>query len=440
MLHKPSAAAPQCDASFAPAEPPHSAALTDLQGLGIYVHFPWCLTKCPYCDFLSIAVPGPEAGKAPSAEQARRVLPHERYAQAVQNELLRRLAWLPQPLPPLRSIFFGGGTPSLWKPEALGGVIQQILTAWSLRDASEIEITVECNPTSLEAEQIAGLLRVGVNRLSIGVQSLHEERLQFLGRLHHREGALSVVQRALQAQVPRVSADLIYGVFQQRPEDAVREVELIAATGVSHLSAYALTIEPNTRFGALARRGQLPLLDEAQVAYSFSAVSEALRAQGFEHYEISNFARPGSQSIHNRGYWLGRDYLGLGTGAVGTVSGVSQESPRLRYKNLLVPERYMDLFSQPTDSHSPFDHPGADRELIDGPISVQESLLLGLRLEQGVDLQALAEHYQTDPWTRERTRAIQRLQEQGKLSLSGSVLRIPREHWLFADGIIRELL
>ncbi len=180
---------------------------------------------------------------------------------------------------------------------------------------------------------------VGVNRVSIGVQGLDAQLLQFLGRLHDVESGLGAVRDALASGMPRVSADFIFGVSGQAATAAAREAQIMSELGTEHLSAYALTIEPGTQFGALARKGKLPLLEEAAVADSFLAVEETLEHAGFEHYEVSNYARNGARSRHNLGYWLGRDYLGLGCGAWGTLSSGEQ---RVRYRNTPSPRsRYL---------------------------------------------------------------------------------------------------
>ncbi|HRI72202.1 MAG TPA: radical SAM protein, partial [Polyangium sp.] len=241
--------------------------------IGVYVHFPWCLKKCPYCDFVSYA------------EQPQQI-EHERYADAVIAELARRAASLTDRT--LTTIFFGGGTPSLWAPAAMGRVVAAIIGA-ATNVAKDLEVTAECNPTSLDEDKARALVDVGVNRLSVGVQGTDRERLEFLGRLHDPAGGLGAVVAAVRAGVPRVSADLIYGVAlpdagasarylaggpvrEQSPAEAAAEARRVAETGVTHVSAYSLTIEPGTRFGELSRRGKLPVANEDVVADSFFAI------------------------------------------------------------------------------------------------------------------------------------------------------------------------
>ncbi len=279
-----------------------------MQPIGVYVHFPFCLKKCPYCDFVSFA-------------RAREAIDHRGYADAVLAELTRRGSALRGKR--LATIFFGGGTPSLWEPAELGRVLRAILAAADARE-DDVEITVECNPTSLDEARARAFRDEGVGRLSVGVQGLDAERLAFLGRLHDPDGGLEAVHAAIRAGVPRVSADLIYGVATgpepPSPADSAAEVVRVARTGVTHLSAYSLTIEPGTQFGELARRGRLPIAPDDAVADGFFAVEAALTAEGFVHYEISNYARPGAEARHNLGYWRGVDYLGLGCAAFGTLS------------------------------------------------------------------------------------------------------------------------
>ncbi len=207
----------------------------------------------------------------------------------------------------------------------------------------DIEITLEANPSSLTVDKAKAWLDAGINRLSIGVQSLDDEQLKFLGRLHHADGALSALAAAFAAGFSNVSADLIYGVYRQPPEQACAEVKHIATSGVTHLSAYMLTIEPGTQFGALHRKGQLPLLEDALVGQSFGEVHDTLAECGLQHYEISNFAFPGKESRHNLGYWRGEPYLGIGLGAFGTLPTDANHDQPVRYRNTASVERYMKL-------------------------------------------------------------------------------------------------
>ncbi len=388
----------------------------------MYIHFPWCLKKCPYCDFLSVAA-------------ARDAIPHRAYADAVLRDLTARLGLLGADYR-LETVFFGGGTPSLWATEELGRVLDGVLSAFAERRATDVEVTAECNPTSLDLEKARALRDVGVNRLSLGVQGLDAERLAFLGRLHDPNGGVDAARAALSSEMPRVSVDFIFGVAGQSAEQAATEARTLAALGTTHLSAYALTIEPGTDFGARAKKGRLPLLDEAQVADSFTAVDEALSHAGFEHYEISNFSRQNHASRHNLGYWRSHDYLGLGTGAWGTVT---LPSGRVRYRNSPSPERY-----QASSFTTPFQE-GLDScaviEPIDAETALRERIMLGLRLAEGIDLEAAAAELGVAALPPERQRALERLQSTGRIELEGGRrLRIPKSQWLFADGIIGQLL
>jgi putative oxygen-independent coproporphyrinogen III oxidase len=378
--------------------------------VGVYVHFPWCLAKCPYCDFLSIATD-------------RNAIPHDVYADAVIRELEVRAPELESAA--VHSVFFGGGTPSLWATNELGRVLARLQDALGL--AGDVEITVECNPTSLDYDKARALLEVGVNRLSVGVQGLDAERLRFLGRLHDPEQAISALRAAIASGMERVSADLIFGVAGQTVEQASNEAATIAAEGVGHVSAYALTIEPGTQFGALARKGRLPLLADDVVADSFLAIDERLQSFGLAHYEISNYAKPGQRAEHNLGYWTGRNYVGLGCAAWGTLDTGGR---RVRYRNTPSIERYL---ASPGSALS-------DTETLSPETALSERILLGLRLEEGVDLEEAGRALGVEPWSDERWRTAARLEREGKLTREAGRIRIPKQSWLLADGIIAQLL
>lgn len=393
---------------------------------GVYVHFPWCLQKCPYCDFLSVPT-------------ERKDIPQEAYTEAVLNELEARHRAVGQRQ--VQSIFFGGGTPSLWEAEQLGRVVTRLKQLFPVSPA--LEVTAECNPSSFDREVAERLLASGVNRFSLGVQGLHDERLRFLGRLHDAQDGLRAVRDAIASGAPRVSADLIFGVHGQSVEEAVREANTIAELGVTHLSVYSLTIEEGTSFGTLHRKGKLPLLDEDTAARMFLALGESLEQQGFEHYEISNYARDGQYSVHNLGYWQGRDYLGLGCGAWGTVTNHGRG---VRYRNTRNIDHYLahsadwqtlDLLTPADPVHRPLVE---QVETIDAQIRLSERILLGLRLKSGLDVDEAAAQCGAAMWTPTRNKAVERLVARGRLLQEGSRIRIAQDAWLFADATISELL
>jgi oxygen-independent coproporphyrinogen-3 oxidase len=387
----------------------------------VYVHFPWCLAKCPYCDFTSYA-----ADRASIDSRA--------YADAVLRELALRAAAVGPRV--VGSVFFGGGTPSLWEPRELGRVLAGIRSAFHC--TPDLEVTVECNPTSLDRARADALASVGVNRLSIGTQSLDAAQLRFLGRLHDPAGALAAVDAALASSVERLSTDLIFGLPAQSPEDARRQAVALAerASGASgrkltHLSCYQLTIEPNTQFGALAKRGRLPLADDALVAEAFLAIDEALAERGLAHYEISNYALPGHEARHNLGYWRGEEYVGLGCAAFGMVRG---EASATRYRNPLDPRAYDEATRGAEALRA-----ATKSEPLDALALLRERIMLGLRLATGFDLGAAGADLGIDPWTPDRAREVERLVGRGRLVHAGNRLSVPRAGWLWTDDTAARL-
>lgn len=408
--------------------PDDNAASVDARGrpLGVYVHFPWCVSKCPYCDFFSVAT--------------QNAIPNEQYANAVIAEFDARSAELDSST--IRSLYFGGGTPSLWDPESLARVVSHVVQAAGV-EPSEIEITLECNPSSFEMARCAQWRAAGINRLSLGLQSLNPEHLKFLGRAHNdREGMLALEQ-ALQSGIANIGTDFIFGLPAQLPKDAVAQLSRLPLSELSHLSVYALTIESNTPFGALARAGRLPLAQDDDVVSSFFELHEFLESSGFEHYEISNYARPSKRAVHNSGYWTGDDYLGLGVSAWGTVhrKGERSEHSRLRYRNTTRIAYYLEnatsvgaLWSlQPEGILS-------DREPIDDSTAFSERIMLGLRTKDGLDLARLPSNFEANAWLARRHSDIDKLCAQKRLVRDGSVLRVPLEAWFVADGTIASLI
>jgi putative oxygen-independent coproporphyrinogen III oxidase len=325
-------------------------------GFGVYVHWPFCLSKCPYCDFNSHV-----RGAA---------IDEERYLQAFRAEIAHRATLAPGRT--VASVFFGGGTPSLMRPQTVQGVIDAIAAKWRL-DANA-EITLEANPTSVEAGRFRGYRAAGVNRLSIGVQALSDPALKALGRRHTVDEALAAV--ALAASLfPRFTFDLIYG----RPGQSEAEwrVELKRALDLvgDHVSLYQLTIEPDTIFERLRDAGKLDLPDEDLSLAMFQATRELTEARGLPAYEVSNHARPGGESRHNLIYWRYGEYAGVGPGAHGRLATAKG---RLAQETERHPEMWLTQVE--TDGHGLVENSALSREE-----QGDEFLLMGLRLREGVD-------------------------------------------------------
>ena len=271
--------------------------LAELPPLSLYVHIPWCLRKCPYCDF--------------NSHEKRGELPEREYVDALVADLEAALAhvWGRR----VHTVFIGGGTPSLFAPEAIDRLLVAVRTRLAVDP--EAEITMEANPGTFEAARFRGYRDAGVNRLSIGVQSFSDARLAAIGRVHGADEARRALEHAL-AIFPTVNADLMYALPGQALEEAVADVREAIALGAPHVSAYHLTLEPDTHFHRFP-----PALPEEDVAADMQlAIEEALGASGYEHYETSAFARPGHRARHNLNYWTFGDYLGLGAGAHGKIS------------------------------------------------------------------------------------------------------------------------
>ena len=325
----------------------------------LYIHWPFCAKKCPYCDFNS------HVRAQFDAEAWRAALIADLKAEAeVAGEK------------PLTSIFLGGGTPSLMPPALVAALLAQAEQSWGF--APGIEITLEANPSSVEAAKFAALAGAGVNRVSLGVQSLEDNALRWLGRLHDAEEALSALETA-QSVFDRVNIDLIYALPGQTPGEWERQLDRALALGTSHLSLYQLTIEPGTRFATDVRRGAFEPLDDDAAADLFALTQEATAAAGRPAYETSNHARPGEESRHNLTYWRYRDYAGIGPGAHGRRGGFAT----VRHRK---PENYIAAVERSG-------HGIAEQRQLPATEQAAEALLMGLRLIEGVDLEKLENRF-----------------------------------------------
>ena len=325
-------------------------------GFGVYVHWPFCLSKCPYCDFNSHV-----RGAA---------IDEERYLQAFRAEIAHRAALAPGRT--VASVFFGGGTPSLMRPQTVQGVIDAIAAKWRLD--SNAEITLEANPTSVEAGRFRGYRAAGVNRLSIGMQALSDPALKALGRRHTVDEAVAAV--ALAASLfPRFTFDLIYGRPGQSEAEWRAELRRALDLVGDHVSLYQLTIEPDTIFERLRDAGKLDLPDEDLSLAMFRATRELTEARGLPAYEVSNHARPGGESRHNLIYWRYGEYAGVGPGAHGRLQTAKG---RLAQETERHPEMWLTQVE--TDGHGLVENSALSREE-----QGDEFLLMGLRLREGVD-------------------------------------------------------
>ena len=335
---------------------------------GVYVHFPWCLSKCPYCDFASTTA---------------KVVPEDRYTQALLRELAVRAQGMKGQQ--VDSIFFGGGTPSLWRAELVSQVLDALAHKLSL--APHVEVTLEANPGASDAGRFSEYRSAGVNRLSIGIQSFQPATLKALGREHDGPLAIAAFDKARKAGFDNLSLDFIYGVHGQAPMQALLDAKQAAALQPEHLSAYALTLDKEALAEEvpLARqlaRGELVLPPDEEVTGMQRAVEETYANAGLARYEVSNYARKGRHSRHNALYWTGGEYLALGVGATGRLG-------HRRYSNQRSADKYLVEVEEKGV-------PSAQEEALDDPTLFRERLAMGLRLTNGVDLEALCRAYGED--------------------------------------------
>ncbi len=329
--------------------------------LALYMHWPFCLSKCPYCDFNS---------------HVRERIDHARFAAALRTELAFEAARIgPRPL---GSIFFGGGTPSLMEPQLVADLIADATRLFA--PVADIEITLEANPTSVEIGKLTAFRAAGVNRLSLGVQSLDPAALQSLGRQHDVAEARRALELA-RAIFPRLSFDLIYARPDQTLSAWRAELTQALALAADHLSLYQLTIEPGTPFEARHRRGEILLPADDLAVRLYEATAEEAAKFGLQRYEISNYAKPGAESRHNLAYWRYADYLGIGAGA---HQRLVLDAARFAESRHRAPEPWAALVEQ----HG---HGTAHREKIEPADAAREMLLMGLRLNEGIDAARFAQ-------------------------------------------------
>ena len=331
----------------------------------LYLHIPYCQAKCGYCDFNSYAAAA---------------WPEDAYADALLAELDVHLAAAPWRNTTLRTIFFGGGTPSLFRPETIARLLDGIAARWPL--AGDAEITLEANPGTVERARLAGFRAAGVNRVSFGVQSFRPALLRTLDRIHSADDAFAAFAAARAAGFDNVNLDLIFAVPGESRDDWAADVAQMIALAPEHISAYNLTYEPGTPFHTLRARGALTPLGEDDELWMYQHARAAFAAAGYGQYEISNFARPGREARHNCSYWRGIDYLGLGAGA---HSYRGSPAYGARWSNERLPERYI--------ARAGSGDAVAMRETLSFDTAASEFMFLGLRELRGVDPAAFAARF-----------------------------------------------
>ncbi|MBM2575554.1 coproporphyrinogen III oxidase [Jannaschia sp. Os4] len=328
-------------------------------GFGLYVHWPFCEAKCPYCDFNS---------------HVSRTVDHAAWRAALVVEIERWAERLPGRT--LGSVFFGGGTPSLMEPATVEAVLDAARRVWGTSNA--LEVTLEANPTSVERDRFRAFAAAGVNRVSLGVQALDDAALRALGRTHDAAGALRALDTA-RATFERVSFDLIYARQHQDEVAWADELARALALGPDHLSLYQLTIEPGTMFHTRAAAGRLPgLPDEDRGATLYEMTQEICGAAGLPAYEVSNHAVPGRESRHNLTYWRAGDWVGIGPGAVGRFTKAGQ---RHEMRNVAAPAAWLAAATT-GEGH-------AEVSAETRTEWAEEALMMGLRISEGVDIERL---------------------------------------------------
>lgn len=365
---------------------------------GLYFHIPFCKRICAYCDFFRVA----RLGLLDGAVEAMRCEMEEQ-----RNFLSDKK---------IKTIYFGGGTPSLLKPEVHQSLIDGAAALW---DCTEVrEITLEANPDDITAEYVESLRGTAINRVSLGVQSFDDAELKFMNRRHSAEEAAAAVKRLQDAGIENITIDLIFGVDGYGEEVLSKSIERALGLGVQHISAYHLTIEPDTAFGRRLARGEMREVEEAQSEREYALMHDSLTAAGYEHYEVSNYALPGYRAQHNSSYWRGAEYLGVGAGA-------HSFNGRQRHYVEQSVEEYI-----------------AGREYVTETLTerdfLNEYVMTALRCAEGIDLSYVEKRW--GAIERERiTRELERWSESDTVVFAEGRASIPAERFLISDAVIESL-
>lgn len=370
---------------------------------GIYLHVPFCKSKCAYCNFFSLA-----------SEKKM-----QEYVEALKREIVARSKYLGNET--VKTIYFGGGTPSLLPVRYIGEILELVNNNFDL--VANPEITLEANPDTIEKEQLFSLKAMGVNRVSVGIQSFHDEDLKYLDRRHDSRHALQIIDDLKDVGFEKLTLDLIYGIPTLTEERWNKNLDIFFSTGITHLSAYALTVEPKTILGQRIEKGELQCVSEEETIRHYEILVERSKANGFEHYEISNFAKEGHRSQHNSIYWKDEKYLGLGPSA----HSYDGNSRQWNVSNLT---KYIQLAGNSEDYY--------EKEILTLEDKFNEYVMTSLRTSWGCDIEKIERSYGKS-YVNHFLKNVKKYLEMGEMITDGNSYSLTENGKLFADGIAADL-
>ena len=371
---------------------------------GIYIHIPFCKSKCAYCNFFSLV-------------SEKKI---NDYVNSLKREIVSRKDYLGGEK--VKTIYFGGGTPSLLPTKYIDEILKILNNNFDL--VSNPEITLEANPDTIDKEQLFELKSLGVNRISVGIQSFNDDDLKYLDRKHDSRHALQIIDDLKCVGFEKLTLDLIYGIPTLTEEKWNKNLDIFFSTGISHLSAYALTVEPKTILGQRIEKGDLQDVNEEETVRHYEILVDRTKENGFEHYEISNFAKQGCRSQHNSIYWNDEKYLGLGPSA----HSYDGNSRQWNISNLT---KYIQLINSESECYY-------EKEILSKEDKFNEYVMTSLRTSWGCDIEKISAKYGS-PYSEHFLKNVKKYLESGEMLKDFNTYRLTDEGMLFADGIAAEL-
>jgi oxygen-independent coproporphyrinogen-3 oxidase len=378
---------------------------------GIYIHIPFCKSKCAYCNFFSLA----------SESKIND------YVEALKKEIVLRKNYLGGEI--VKTIYFGGGTPSLLSVKNIEEILELLNKNYEI--ISSPEITLEINPDTIDREKMFSLKQIGVNRMSVGIQSFDDEDLRYLGRRHDSRHAMQVLEDIKQTDFEKITLDLIYGMPTLTEEKWNKNLDIFFSTGITHLSAYALTVEPKTILGQRIEKGELQSVSEEDTIRHYNILVDRTKENGFEHYEISNFAKEGFRSQHNSIYWRDEKYLGLGPSAH-SYDGIS------RQWNISNLTKYIQLVGDAETQRRRDAELFYEKEILSTEDKFNEYVMTSLRTSWGCDIEKIERDYGKS-YAHHFLKNIKKYLENGEMLKENNTYFLSEEGKLFADGIAADL-